>query len=327
VRSVPCPLCRHGTPPAYTVRDFLYGEPGTFSFVCCAGCGHGFLHPMPTDQELAAMYARWYDARIGAAMKTVNDSRLVARFTRDRLADIESALGGRRARTILDIGCGPGQFLHALREALARHGPVEAIGIEPGRAAAEAQSRLASASDRHPPARVFLRPLDDEPVPADVVTMNHVLEHFPRPLDALRRAAASVRPGGVLSVEVPRGDSAFRRVLRSYWWLHLPPQHLHLFDRRGLTDAIGGTGLRVVSVRTGKLPAALTLGFVLFVRDTIGSASRFARLPPMRAVAWTLGLLGLPIALLLDATVGVVLNATSGGDVLRVTAVKDAVSP
>ena len=47
-----CVCCHHEEfSYQYTLRDLSFGEDGEWDFVCCNKCGHGFLSPIPTEEE------------------------------------------------------------------------------------------------------------------------------------------------------------------------------------------------------------------------------------------------------------------------------------
>ncbi|MHC4992930.1 MAG: class I SAM-dependent methyltransferase, partial [Planctomycetota bacterium] len=109
-----------------------------------------------------------------------------------------------RGRTVVEIGCGEGEFLARL----CRHGSCHGIGFDP----AFDESRAG-----HLPAGVVVRPqafdetqLDETP---GLICCRHVLEHLERPLEFLRslRRSFGDHHGGALVIEVPDAAWAFGR--------------------------------------------------------------------------------------------------------------------
>jgi predicted SAM-dependent methyltransferase len=83
------------------------------------------------------------------------------------------------------------------------------------------------------------------PASFDAVTMNHVIEHFHDPIEALRISHRLLKPDGVLWIATPnlasRGHSLFGRD-----WIGLdPPRHLVLFTRSSLAGALAATGFKL----------------------------------------------------------------------------------
>lgn len=107
---------------------------------------------------------------------------------------------------LLDVGCGPGEFLMQARAA-----GWDAVGVE------LTDDTVALARERTG-LRVLAGDLTNEelirPASFDVVTLWGVLEHLPDPagmLDACRRI---LRPDGVLMLETPNAQALFRVVAR-----------------------------------------------------------------------------------------------------------------
>jgi SAM-dependent methyltransferase len=331
VPAPPCPVCGASeTRALYPLRDLLYDTPGSWTFARCDGCGHGMIDPRPDDADLAAIYASYYDRTITGFMAKLNESGLVRRFHKGRLRAILDAVGERPVRRIVDVGCGLGHFLVELRALLRERSgePVEAIGVEPGEAAArDAEARLAQDAGDGPVGQVMNSSIDEvsiDPGSVDVLSMNHFLEHHPRPREVLARAADLVAPGGLIEVEVPRLDGLPRRLFRRWWWLHIPPQHLHLFTRDGLPRLLRDVGFgQVLSVRTGGLPFQFTLAWRFWLRHTLGSRSRFAGNALVQIPVWIVGLSSLLPLMVFDAFFGPLTTLSGGGDVLTVVARRD----
>jgi ubiquinone/menaquinone biosynthesis C-methylase UbiE len=305
---------------AYPIQDLVLHGQGAWTFARCA-CGHGLIAPMPDEAELAAFYSQLYTPENLERMKQANESGFDKALRAARIAAVKAALDSTEPARLLDVGCGLGHFLTELAEAL---GAADATGVEFGGPAADAaEERLTTALGAPDSPRV-LRELFDEvslDEPVDVVSMNHFLEHHPRPERALAHAVGLVRDGGLVEVEVPRGDGWGIRLLGRWWWPHLPPQHVHMFSRKGLERALRTAGLEPVSWRVSGYPMTLSASWVHRIQHTLGRRSRFAGNPLMAGLSWLLGAPGLLLTALFDLTAGALLNRTSG-DILMVVARK-----
>src|SRR2546423_6384354 len=97
-------------------------------------------------------------------------------------------------------------------------------GIEPSATAAEHARGLGF--------DVHTGSIDTAPepsVPYDLTVGWMVLEHLHEPVAALRKLAASTRPGGWLAVSVPNAASWELRTFGSYWYALDLPRHLYHF--------------------------------------------------------------------------------------------------
>lgn len=127
--------------------------------------------------------------------------------------------------SLCDLGCWVG-FLPAEAE---RRG-WKAVGVEPSEFASRyAREQLGL--------DVRTTDLFDTELPRgafDAVFMGDVIEHLPRPGDALDQAAELLRPGGVIALAVPDAGSTVARALGRRWWSVIPT-HVHYFTRHSLS--------------------------------------------------------------------------------------------
>ena len=143
--------------------------------------------PSPTKQEIAHGYDAIAD-KLGMPPKF---NRLCVKMLRPRLA--------ANAR-VIDVGCGQGQLLLALREALPG---AEIFGSDISfRLAGMSQGRLGRPA-------IFQADLEQLPVVSghfDAVMMTEVLEHLLAPDQALRQLNRILKPGGWLLMSIPNRD-------------------------------------------------------------------------------------------------------------------------
>jgi SAM-dependent methyltransferase len=216
-------LARHAL-----ITTDVYADYGRI--VRCRRCGLVYRNPRPSPEDVLSAYAEVRDAdyleeQDCRSMNAHLSLRVIRRHAR----------GGR----LLDAGCATGLFLNAART------DFDVQGVEPSAwAAGLARSRLGL--------DVVQGSLGSAPLPEgsfDVVTLIDVLEHFVDPLGALRRAAALLRPGGLLYVVTPDIGSLSSRLLRGYWW-GLRPAHLYYFSRATLGRALEAAGFEVRESRS-----------------------------------------------------------------------------
>jgi 2-polyprenyl-3-methyl-5-hydroxy-6-metoxy-1,4-benzoquinol methylase len=151
---------------------------------------------------------------------------------------LEETVG--RPGSALDVGCGVGDLLMALRERGWR-----VTGVEPIPEAAQ------RARERGLDVRTgTLEELGDPPGAWDVASAVHLLEHLPDAHGFLRGLARQVRPGGHLFLESPNWASRSRRT-QGPRWTHLRPlEHAVHWTPKTLRTTLERAGLEPVSVRT-----------------------------------------------------------------------------
>ncbi len=223
----------------------------------CATCEQVFMHPLPSEAEIVALFAHLYRDGKGsvpelrdyyAACFDASPASPVVRMSRSWLQAIARyAPGGR----LLDIGCGTGIFCHVARD----YG-WEPTGID------EADEAVAFARSRY---GLDVRLGNFETLALDggafdLVTMWDVIEHSRDPRRLLESAAHCLRPGGFLGVSTPNqrnimdavagplyrlSGGRVRKPLEKFYLL----EHFLYFSPDTLAAILGGTGFEVLEMR------------------------------------------------------------------------------
>lgn len=150
-----------------------------------------------------------------------------------------------RGERVLDLGCGAGRFVAALREAGA-----DPVGVEVAGAALERARAVAPGADLRLLADDGSIPLEHGSV--DLVWCSEVLEHVADGSHLLQEARRVLRPGGRILVTVPfhgRVQAALIALLR--FDAHFDPQgqHLRFFTARSLAASLRAAGFAAPDVR------------------------------------------------------------------------------
>jgi SAM-dependent methyltransferase len=237
--------------------------------VRCA-CGHAFVNPQPNWEELAPFYLSNYHVFADILPDAARCDRLIAEKHRgDRLNHARVVVGGR----YLDVGCGLGEMVAGM----ARLG-MEAEGVEPSGAAVDRARELGL--------KVFHGMLHDARYPDavfDSVSMYHVLEHTPDPVEVLAECRRILKPDGELVVGVPNFESRVRGLVGWCWSALDLPRHLHHFTAGSLEQTARRAGLAVAALETESLPVHVEGELATWLRR------RFllpARLTLATRVAW-----------------------------------------
>lgn len=145
----------------------------------------------------------------------------------------------RPGQTLLDLGCGNGDFLLAAREA-----GWTVHGIDPDPQAVEMTRQ------RGLDARVAsLDTLANLPERFDAITLSHVLEHLHDPAQTLADIHRLLRPGGWLYIDTPNIDSRGAARWGVHWRGLEAPRHLVLFGMDGLLGLLGRSGFRDMQIK------------------------------------------------------------------------------
>ena len=204
----------------------------------CDGCGCTFA---PEYADPDAVFTEGYlSGGAGDFGIDVSAPRFQAFLTEvgDRREGILRAVNGG-AGSLLDVGCGSGEFTFRAKEAGWR-----VVGVEPIADAAQA------ARDRGLDVRTgTTQEVQLEPG-FDVVCAFHVLEHMPDAPAFLQELASFARPGGLVAVESPNWDSAIRRRYGTGWPHLRPLEHLIHLNPVSLEVAFRTAGLEPVAITT-----------------------------------------------------------------------------
>ena len=222
-----CYLCA-GT--AFNYREGTVRDRPELKVLECAGCGlvtlSSFDHIKSGFYEESGMHPTRVEPASLLRLAAHDDERRFG-YLRRRMEN----------QSLLDFGCGAAGFLIKAREIAGR-----ACGVEIERNL-EPHFRSEGLEVR--------RRLEDFTESFDLITLFHVLEHFPDPIELLAKLKGKLRPGGELVVEVPNANDALLALYRcrdfaafTYWSCHL-----FLFNAATLATLAQRAGLHVKYLR------------------------------------------------------------------------------
>ena len=234
VAARPCPLCgglRHR--PLLEFEDFQFyvdtpvSTRVTIRQVQCRSCFAAFMNPVFTPEGFAVLFAR-----AGASYPSYGST---GQREAAQMAWLETRGLLAPGRTLLDVGCFEGAFLSRLPEG------ARGIGVDIDAPAIGRAERRHGGPGRRFVCADFETVVLDERV--DLITLFHVLEHLPRPVEVLRQLARLSHPGTRLLVEVPVLENVIFDDVCGF----LTVQHLTHFSIGSLANALAVSGWRLLS--------------------------------------------------------------------------------
>lgn len=263
-----CPRC--GMAPDRRVRraqSWLDAVPGIYEVRECPLCALWITSPRPRAEDLWRVYPAGYH-KVGRS-------------------DPLSVSHVREKGTLLDVGCGVGDFL-----VIARAEGWRCTGVE--------ISPEAAAVARARGFEVIVGDATAVPLPPtrfDRVRCAHTLEHVPDPVRLLRTLRQAAAHDGAIEVIVPNRRSATAALFRSRWYHLDVPRHLFHFRPEDIGALAGQSGLTVKSLRHSASPSGLLGSVDCVVAAHFGRArTRFRSRRGLRRVAlpltWALARLG-----------------------------------
>lgn len=223
-----CPACAG----ASFVADPQAAREGIYTIVRCTQCGLRLTDPRARPEDLPSFYPPEYYGEGGPRFHPAAERTAV--WLRDRRAAWIARLAPPGA--VLDVGCGHGYMLAALR---ARGWRVQGVELHAA-AAAYGRDQLGL-----PIAIGALESLGLAAASFDVVLFWQSFEHVLDPRATLTEAARLLRPGGLAILSVPNAASWQARWAGPDWFHWELPRHLYHYDPPTLTRLCASVGLVV----------------------------------------------------------------------------------
>jgi SAM-dependent methyltransferase len=251
-----CRICGHTrASPTYLVQETMFRLGESFPYFQCEACACLQIEELPGNME------KYYPAGYYSFSRTSRDAvqnPLIRKFRalRNYYAVAGTGPGAWLIRTlfpsrklsplaplglqpdarILDIGCGSGWRLYALREA----GFVNLLGADPF---------LDNDILHDNGLRIVKKPIDQIYGEWDVIMFHHSFEHVPDPLGTLNAASRLLRKGGTCILRMPTVDSYAWDHYREHWYQIDAPRHLFLHSARSIGILAEQASLCVAAVR------------------------------------------------------------------------------
>jgi|SRR5579859_1750665 len=216
---VVCPMCHNAGPHRLLrARDIAFGTNGKYLYAKCTTCSHTWLITRRSSSDVFGESAEGF-------VSFVMEHPLVGWVIyQPRLRWLAKYISFNNSTSVLDVGCGTGQFLGYVQ----RTYDCRCFGVDLDPALAKTNTERS----------ITLVTADFEKLETnqrfDVITMFQVIEHFGNPTEAARKAYDLLKPGGYLCIETPATDSMAFSIFQKYWFPLLPPYHRHIFSRRSL---------------------------------------------------------------------------------------------
>ena len=219
----------------------------TFKLYRCLSCGQIMQNPLPTSAQLSKAYSAEY-APYRPAWKESGWPlwKILRELTTSRRLRRLRRYG--KGSKLLEVGCGAGDFIHAVHRA-----GWDVKAVEYSDALADALRTELGFDVR----TGDLAPGLWENGTFDVVALWSVLEHLGNPLEALVTTCSYLRVGGVAFIQIPTlyGVEQGSR-FQQYWALLDLPRHLSFFSREGLSNLCDKAGMKLIVFETPLLETA-----------------------------------------------------------------------
>ncbi|MEL6255831.1 MAG: class I SAM-dependent methyltransferase [Bacteroidota bacterium] len=223
-----CPICRSSEiSEVLNAKDYTVSKEN-FSIWHCSNCQGRFTQEIPDQNSIGPYYqSEEYISHSNTDKGLINTLyQWVRNYTLVKKRKLITKLSKKSGGNILDIGCGTGEFLGAMKEAGWK---VQGLEPDPG---ARKQAQKNQAISVSPSEELFNLKDGDY----DVISMWHVLEHVHQLHEYFEKIRALLKPGGLLIIAVPNYQSLDAKVYGEHWAAYDVPRHLYHFSARSMKE-------------------------------------------------------------------------------------------
>jgi len=220
----------------FQVQDTLVSG-SHFNIIECKNCGLRITYPYPDVSELGSYYlSKDY---ISHTDRAANIFEKIYGLVKKYAIKKKVALVNKFGQIFLDMGCGTGSFIEALKSS-----GKTVFGIEPDEGAGKIAGNK-SGCDVYPGLDAYLHNHPD--VVIDCITLWHVLEHIPDFDLTIPKLVNFLDKGGKLLIAVPMCNSFDAAYYGSDWAAYDVPRHLYHFNRDTLMSVCEKKGLKIIA--------------------------------------------------------------------------------
>lgn len=225
----------------------------------CSDCGHAYLNPILNSNTIKYAYNGYYTQDEQSEEKKIDKFFKYRKFYHFVYKKIFNFRGlfifllsktvplvsfflyrackfipintSKSKKTLLDIGCGSGEFLLRAREC----GYI-GYGIDFDPTTIE----IAKSIGLNVEVNDIANFKSDELF--DVAILSHVIEHVENPKEMIQEIYKRLSPGGYFYIATPNFHSAGRKIFKNNWRGIDAPRHMHFFNKKNLKIILKKSG-------------------------------------------------------------------------------------
>jgi len=145
--------------------------------------------------------------------------------------------------TILDVGCGWGDFLKLLKKQRINY-----LGIDQSDDAIHI-----CRSNKLKAAKLTLQDLIKQKKFFSAITFFQVIEHLKNPVLFLNNVKKLLKKNGIILLATPNNDSPLRKIFGSKWSVYNEDSHFVFYNKQTLTKTLALVGFKNIKVRIDSL--------------------------------------------------------------------------
>jgi len=239
-KKIECPACGSiDFKQMFSAEDYLVSHKN-FDILHCTNCSLRITSPRPSVSEINKYYkSEEYISHNEDGKTLINKIyKIVQKVSLIKKRRIVEKSFGNKKGTLLDIGCGTGDFLKVMKNA-----DWEVSGVEPD----EGARRIAQESTA---SKVYsVEQHFNDNTKYDVITMWHSLEHVNDINEQISKIDELLNEDGMLYIAVPNYTSFDAEFYKQNWAAYDVPRHLFHFSPQSLQALINKHGFTISSFK------------------------------------------------------------------------------
>src|SRR5688572_10480480 len=199
----------------------------TFALFRCMSCQFLLTNPQPPPEQMPKYYlSSAYTSHVGKATNIIDHIyQVIRQFTLQwKLTLITKNKDHTSDKTLLDFGCGTGEFLK-----VAKLNGWKTVGMEPSEIARQNASSNISKN-----IEATIKDVEALTIQFDIITLWHVLEHIEDLNHTIIKLKGMLKEKGALFVAVPNHKSWDGDHYKNFWAAYDVPRHLWHFDKESM---------------------------------------------------------------------------------------------
>jgi len=230
-----CPICKSELKFKAEIKDYAVSKE-SFQIFECTSC-----QLLSTNVDHTKDLTRYYESseyhshvQTGQSLisKLYRIAKKITLSTKRNLVTQNT----RAHNSILDIGCGTGDFLHTMQK---NHWQI--AGMEPSdKARKQAESKLSCP---------VAKDLSEITGRYNTITLWHVLEHIPDLPETIAKIKQLLEDDGTLIIAVPNHKSYDATFYKSWWAGYDVPRHIWHFSATSITNLTKEKGLKINQIK------------------------------------------------------------------------------